>query len=54
MCRDIMAGDGMFDEWARMTACDLGRGIGDGRIDPVDLAQGFLDAAAAHELGPRI
>lgn len=44
----------MFDEWARMTACDLGRGIGDGRIDPVDLAQGFLDAAAAHELGPRI
>lgn len=44
----------MFDEWARMTACDLGRGIGDGRIDPVDLAQGFLDAAAAHDLGPRI
>lgn len=44
----------MFDEWARMTACDLGRGIGDGRIDPVDLVQGFLDAAAAHELGPRI
>lgn len=37
-----------------MTAADLGRGIGAGEIDPVELATHFLDAIEAHEHGPRI
>lgn len=41
-------------EWLRATAADLGRGIGAGRIDPVDLTEAFLEAMAAHPLTPRI
>ncbi|MFD1912696.1 amidase [Halodurantibacterium flavum] len=44
----------MTAAWLKMTASDLGRGIGEGRIDPADLAEAFLDAAATHPLGPRI
>ena len=40
--------------WQGMTAADLGRGIGKGEIDPVDLAQLFLDAVERHEYGTRI
>ena len=40
--------------WQGMTAADLGRGIGKGEIDPVDLAQLFLDAVERHEYGARI
>lgn len=43
-----------MDDWRMMTAADLGRGIAAGRIDPVALTERFLDAAAAHPLGPRI
>ncbi|HBZ43539.1 MAG TPA: amidase [Maritimibacter sp.] len=32
-----------------MTAADLGRGIGAGDIDPVDLAEAFLEAIEAHD-----
>jgi aspartyl-tRNA(Asn)/glutamyl-tRNA(Gln) amidotransferase subunit A len=41
-------------EWLWQSASDLGRGIGAGRIDPVELTDAFLDAAAAHEHGARI
>jgi aspartyl-tRNA(Asn)/glutamyl-tRNA(Gln) amidotransferase subunit A len=41
-------------EWLWQSASDLGRGIGAGRIDPVELADAFLDAAGTHEHGPRI
>jgi aspartyl-tRNA(Asn)/glutamyl-tRNA(Gln) amidotransferase subunit A len=41
-------------DWPGMTAGDLGRGIGEGRIDPVDLAEAFLDAIAAHPDRDRI
>jgi aspartyl-tRNA(Asn)/glutamyl-tRNA(Gln) amidotransferase subunit A len=44
----------MQNGWNRMMAADLGRGIGAGTIDPIDLTQAFLDAIAAHPLGPRI
>lgn len=37
-----------------MSAAALGRGIGAGEIDPVALAQGFLDKIAAHPLKDRI
>ena len=37
-----------------MTAADLGRGIGEGKIDPVALAEAYLDAVKAHELRDRI
>jgi len=40
--------------WLTSTAADLGRAIGRSDIDPVDLAETFLDAIAAHEHGARI
>ena len=43
-----------MSEWRKTGAGALGRGIAAGRIDPVDLAEDFLEAIAAHELGPRI
>ena len=39
----------MKDGWQQMSAAALGRGIGMGEIDPVELAEGFLDAINAHE-----
>ena len=44
----------MADEWLRMSASDLGRGIGAGDIDPVDLLDAHLDAIRAHPLWDRI
>lgn len=43
-----------MNDWLKMTACDLGRGIGAGDIDPVALTQAYLDAIEAHELKDRI
>lgn len=43
-----------MNDWLKMTACDLGRGIGAGDIDPVALTQTYLDAIDAHELKDRI
>ena len=40
--------------WGSMTAADLGRDIERGRINPVELAEYFLDAIAAHPLASRI
>ena len=40
--------------WLKMTACDLGRGIEAGKIDPVVLTQTYLDAIEAHELKDQI
>lgn len=37
-----------------MTACDLGRGIGRGEIDPIDLTETYLAAIDAHPLRDRI
>lgn len=41
-------------DWLRMTVADLGRGIGKGEIDPVDLTGAYLDAIDAHPLRDRI
>ncbi|WP_138469741.1 amidase [Poseidonocella sp. HB161398] len=43
-----------MDEWRAQSAAELGRGIAAGRIDPVELAAAFLDAAEAHPEGGRI
>ncbi|HSG56137.1 MAG TPA: amidase family protein, partial [Paracoccaceae bacterium] len=43
-----------MQDWLGMSAADLGRAIGAGRIDPVDLAQAHLDAIEAHPLRDRI
>ncbi len=43
-----------MQDWLKMTACDLGRGIGAGQIDPVALAQVYLDAIEAHPARDRI
>ena len=43
-----------MEDWLNMTAADLGRGIGAGKIDPVELAQSYLEAITAHEFRDRI
>lgn len=43
-----------MDDWLRSSAAALGRGIGDGTIDPVDLTSVFLDAIEAHPHADRI
>ncbi len=35
-------------DWRTASACDLGRGIDAGRIDPVELTEAYLEAATAH------
>lgn len=44
----------MTGTWANMTAADLGREIGKGRIHPVELAEFFLERIETHPLAPRI
>lgn len=44
----------MSESWLWATAADLGRGIASGEIDPVALAECYLDAAEAHPLRDRI
>ena len=44
----------MSDAWRGMSAADLGRGIGAGKIDPRDLAEVFLGAMASHPDTARI
>ncbi len=41
-------------DWLNMTAAELGRGIGAGEIDPVDLTRTYLEAIDAHPLRDRI
>ena len=41
-------------QWLKMTAADLGRGIGTGEIDPVALTQCYLEAIENHPLTDRI
>lgn len=43
-----------MQDWLEMTACDLGRGIAAGDIDPEALTQTYLDAINAHPLKDRI
>ncbi len=40
--------------WSNMTAADLGRAIGKGTINAVELVEFFLDKIDRHELAPRI
>ena len=41
-------------DWQTKSAADLGRGIGAGEIDPIELTEAYLDAIEAHEFGNRI
>ena len=43
-----------MQDWLQMSAADLGRGIGAGQIDPVALAEAYLDAIDVHPMTPRI
>lgn len=43
-----------MQDWLTATAADLGRGIEDGRIDPVDLTETYLTAIADHRHRDRI
>ncbi|WP_430465342.1 amidase [Tabrizicola sp.] len=44
----------MSKTWTNMTACDLGRAIDKGTINPVELCEVFLDKIANHPMSPRI
>lgn len=44
----------MSRTWLNMRAAELGREIGAGRINPVDLTELYLDTIAAHPLAKRI
>lgn len=44
----------MSNTWSNMTAADLGRAIGKGSINPVELTEFFLEKIAIHPLSPRI
>ena len=44
----------MSKTWSNMTAADLGRQIGKGTINPVDLTEFFLEKIAVHTLSDRI
>lgn len=44
----------MSKTWSNMTAADLGREIGAGRINPVELTEVFLEKIAVHEMSDRI
>lgn len=43
-----------MQDWLRMSAGDLGRGVAAGRIDPLDLTRGYLDAIDGHPMRDRI
>ena len=44
----------MSNLWRNMTAAELGRAIGAGKINPVDLLESYLDRIDTHALSPRI
>ena len=52
--RQFILGYSGMHKWQTMTALDLGRGIGAGEIDPVELCDVFLDAIAAHPFTDKI
>ena len=47
-------GDFMTKSWANLSASDLGREIGHGRINPVELTEYFLEKIGTHEHSTRI
>jgi len=47
-------GGDMNKSWGNMSALGLGAAISRGKINPVELAEFFLDKIASHPLGPRI
>jgi aspartyl-tRNA(Asn)/glutamyl-tRNA(Gln) amidotransferase subunit A len=47
-------GNNMSKTWSNMTAAELGRDIGKGRINPVELTEFFLEKIAIHEHSTRI
>ena len=47
-------GNDMSKLWSNLTAADLGRDIGRGRINPVELTEFFLDQIASHPTALRI
>lgn len=44
----------MAKDWSKLTAAELGRGIGAGKINAVELTEYYLDAIAAHPEAHRI
>ncbi len=44
----------MSEKWLTQSASNLGRGIDTGEINPVELTEAYLDAAASHRFSKRI
>lgn len=44
----------MSKTWFHLTACEIGREIEKGRLNPVELTEAWLDEIARHPHGPRI
>jgi aspartyl-tRNA(Asn)/glutamyl-tRNA(Gln) amidotransferase subunit A len=44
----------MSKTWFNLTACDIGREIEKGRLNPVELTEAWLEEIARHPHGPRI
>lgn len=44
----------MKDDWQKLSAAELGRRIAAGKINPVELTEGFLQVTASHPLHDRI
>lgn len=53
-CGQVSQGDRMGKSWNDMSAADLGRAIGAGKIDPVDLTEFFLSEIEASPISGRI
>lgn len=51
---NLGAGEDNMQDWLKMTAAALGRGIEAGEIDPVTLCQTYLDAIDSHPMKDRI
>ena len=43
-----------MSDWTGMSAAELGRAIGKGEIDPVELTEAYLDAIDSHPHRDRI
>ncbi len=51
---NVKKGSGMTTEWMSKSAADIGRAIGKGEVNPVELTAALLDKTEAHEFGTRI
>lgn len=52
--RTMPGGRNMTTEWMTRSAAEIGRAIGTGDVDPLELTQAYLERISSHDFGPRI